>query len=56
MIPSLYDYKKFAVLYVEDEEKSLSISRALRQHFTIYTASNAIDGFRLLEQHKDETA
>ena len=55
MITSLYDYKKFAVLYVDDEEKSLKyFTRAFDEHFTIYTASNAIDGYRILEQHKDE--
>lgn len=55
MIPSLYDYKKFAILYVDDEEKSLKyFTRAFDEHFKIYTASNAADGFRLLEQHKDE--
>jgi two-component system probable response regulator PhcQ len=55
MIPSLYDYKKFAILYVDDEEKSLKyFTRAFDEHFTIYTASNAADGYRLLEQHKDE--
>lgn len=52
---SFYDYKKFAILYVDDEEKSLKyFTRAFDEHFTIYTASNAADGFRLLEQHKDE--
>ena len=55
MIPSLYDYKKFAILYVDDEEKSLKyFTRAFDEHFTIYTATNAADGFRLLEQHRDE--
>ena len=55
MIPSLYDYKKFAILYVDDEEKSLKyFTRAFDEHFKIYTAANAADGFRLLEQHKDE--
>src|SRR6185295_16969988 len=55
MIPSLYDYKKFAILYVDDEEKSLKyFTRAFDEHFRIFTASNAADGFRLLEQHKDE--
>ncbi|MGV3774462.1 MAG: response regulator, partial [Verrucomicrobiales bacterium] len=52
---SFYDYKKFAVLYVDDEEKSLKyFSRAFQDQFTIYTASNAHDGFKLLEEHKDE--
>src|SRR5688572_17405928 len=52
---SFYDYKKFAILYVDDEEKSLKyFTRAFDEHFRIYTAANAADGFRLLEEHKDE--
>jgi two-component system probable response regulator PhcQ len=52
---NFYDYKKFAVLYVDDEEKSLKyFTRAFSEHFKIYTAANAADGFRLLEEHKDE--
>lgn len=52
---SFYDYKKYAILYVDDEEKSLKyFTRAFEEHFRIYTAANAADGFRLLEQHKDE--
>src|SRR5436189_5915366 len=55
MMHSFYDYKKFAILYVDDEEKSLNyFSRAFDEHFKTYTAANAADGFRLLEQHKDE--
>lgn len=52
---SLYDYKKFAILYVDDEEKSLKyFTRAFQDQFRIYTATNAQDGYALLEQHKDE--
>jgi len=52
---SLYDYKKFAILYVDDEEKSLKyFARAFADEFRIFTAANAQDGFKLLEQHKDE--
>ena len=52
---NLYDYKKYAVLYVDDEEKSLKyFTRAFQDQFRVYTASNAQDGFKLLEQHKDE--
>ena len=52
---NLYDYKKFAVLYVDDEEKSLKyFTRAFQDEFRIYTASNASDGYALFEQHKDE--
>jgi two-component system probable response regulator PhcQ len=52
---NLYNYKKFAVLYVDDEEKSLKyFTRAFEDQFWILTASNAQDGLKLLEQHKDE--
>src|SRR6266508_6067563 len=51
---SAYDYKKFAVLYVDDEEKSLKyFRRAFEDEFRILTAVNAHEGFKLLEQHKD---
>src|SRR5205807_6641844 len=50
-----YDYKKFAILYVDDEEKSLKyFTRAFEEHFRILTAARADDGFKLVEQHKDE--
>src|SRR6266705_1480436 len=52
---SLYDYKKFAILYVDDEEKSLKyFARAFEDQFRIYTAANAQDGLKILEAHKDE--
>src|SRR5271154_1687126 len=52
---NLYDYKKFAILYVDDEEKSLkAFERAYGDDFRVFTASNAQDGFKLLEQHADE--
>ena len=52
---NLYDYKKFAILYVDDEEKSLKyFERAFGDDFRIFTATNAIDGYRLLETHADE--
>ncbi len=52
-----YDYKKFAILYVDDEEKSLKyFTRAFEDDFRIYTASNAQDGLKLLEEHADEIA
>src|SRR5271170_1452936 len=50
-----YDYKKYAVLYVDDEEMSLkNFSRAFSEEFRIFTAPSAQEGLRLLEQHKDE--
>jgi two-component system probable response regulator PhcQ len=52
---NLYDYKKFAVLYVDDEEKSLvSFTRAFSETFRIYTAANAQDGLKLLQEHGGE--
>jgi two-component system, probable response regulator PhcQ len=54
---ALQDYKKFAILYVDDEEKSLKyFARAFGEQFWILTATNAEDGYKLLEQHKDEIA
>src|ERR1035437_5132513 len=51
----LYDYKRFAILYVDDEEMSLkNFARAFEDQFRILTASNAQDGLKLLEAHKDE--
>jgi two-component system probable response regulator PhcQ len=51
----LYDYKRFAILYVDDEEKSLKyFSKAFEDQFRILTAANAQEGLKLLEQHKDE--
>src|SRR5664279_2031909 len=52
---NLYDYKKFAVLYVDDEEKSLKyFTRAFQDQFHIYTAASAQEGLKLLQEHKDE--
>jgi two-component system probable response regulator PhcQ len=50
-----YDYKKYAILYVDDEEKSLKyFARAFEEQFRILTAPNAQEGLKLLEEHKDE--
>ena len=52
---TLYDYKKFAILYVDDEEKSLKyFERAFGDDFRLLTASNAQDGLKLLQQHADD--
>src|SRR2546430_10636742 len=52
---SLYDYKKYAILYVDDEEKSLkNFVRAFQDEFRILTAVNAQDGFKLLQEHADD--
>jgi two-component system, probable response regulator PhcQ len=52
---NLYDYKKFAILYVDDEEKSLTnFTRAFGEQFRIMTATTAQGGLKLLEEHADE--
>jgi len=52
---NLYDYKKFAILYVDDEEKSLKyFERAFGDEFRVLTAANAQDGFKLLQKNADE--
>lgn len=49
------DYRKYCVLYVDDEERSLrSFERAFNDQFRILTAPNATDGLRALEEHIDE--
>jgi two-component system, probable response regulator PhcQ len=54
---SLYDYQKYAVLYVDDEEMSLKyFTRAFQSQFQILTAANAKEGYRILEQHRDKIA
>lgn len=52
-----YDYKRFAILYVDDEEKSLkSFARAFEDEFQILTATNAQDGAKLLAEKRGEIA
>lgn len=52
-----FDYKRFAILYVDDEEKSLKyFARAFDGTFRILTAPNAKDGLRILEEHQKEIA
>jgi two-component system probable response regulator PhcQ len=54
-MPNHYDYKKFAILYVDDEEKSLiNFTRAFGEDFKILTAANAADGYQLVEAHARE--
>lgn len=49
------DYKQYAILYVDDEEKSLQVfKRAFKDQFRILTALNASDGYRIFEEHQDE--
>src|SRR5690242_1564893 len=50
-----YDYKKYAILYVDDEEKSLKyFARAFQETFRVLTAPNAQEGLKLIEQHGED--
>lgn len=52
---NLYDYKKFAILYVDDEEKSLKyFQRAFGTKFRVFVATNAKDGYSVFEEHRNE--
>lgn len=54
---SFYDYKKFAVLYIDDEELSLKyFVKALESTFRVYTANNAEDGLKIIQDLQDELA
>lgn len=53
----LYDYKKYYVLYVDDEEKSLKYFREIfGSKFAILTAPSAEEGFRILKENADRVA
>lgn len=50
-----YDYRKFAILYVDDEDNSLKgFTRAFGDQFRILTATNAQEGLKQLETHSEE--
>lgn len=50
-----YDLKKYAVLYVDDEEKALKyFDKSFGDEFRILTASSAADGLKIIEEHGDE--
>jgi two-component system probable response regulator PhcQ len=51
------NYQKCTILYVDDEEKSLKyFTQAFRNRFRVLSAASTTDGYRLLEQHRDEIA
>ncbi len=52
-----YNYKKFYILYVDDEEKSLKyFGQAFGEKFAVLTAANAEEGYFLLRKHRDQIA
>ena len=53
----LGDYQNCTILYVDDEEKSLvNFNRVFRNKFKILSAANATEGYRLLEEYRDDIA
>ena len=47
--------EKYAILYVDDEKKSLQIfKRVFKDQFKIYTAACAEEGYQLFKNHKNE--
>ena len=52
-----YDYKKFAILYVDDEEQALKYFRkAMEKEFRILTATNVADANAILDKEWDKIA
>ncbi len=52
---SIYDYKKYAILYVDDEKTSLDLFvEASSDRFRILTATDAEKGWELFQTHQDE--
>lgn len=50
-----YDYKKFAVLYVDDEKMALkAFTLAFGDSFRIFTADNAQDGLKIIRERGGE--
>lgn len=51
---NLYDYKRYVVLYVDDEELSLKyFSRAFGDQFQVVTARNVAEGLAQVERHAE---
>lgn len=52
-----YDYRRYVILYVDDEQKSLKyFKRVFRDNFTILGAANVQEGYRLLQEHRNDIA
>lgn len=50
-----YDLRKYAVLYVDDEEKALKyFEKTFSDEFRILTAASAAEGLRLIEEQGDQ--
>lgn len=54
---SVYDYKEYAILYVDDEAKMLKyFDLGLSKDFRILTASSAAKAWQIAEEHGDQIA
>jgi two-component system probable response regulator PhcQ len=52
---NLYDYQRYAVLYVDDEEMALKyFEKTFGKEFRIFTASNAVEGLKIIESQGDD--
>jgi two-component system, probable response regulator PhcQ len=52
---NLYDYKRFAILFVDNEEPALGFFKeAFQDQFRILTATSAREGLKVLEDNKDD--
>ena len=48
-------HNPYAVLYVDDEPNALKyFTQCFEDEFVIYTASNAWDGYQILQQHAED--
>lgn len=53
--PGKYDYKKYAILYVDDEERSLKyFERIFGKDFKVMTAPNAAEAWKIIEENNEE--
>lgn len=51
----IYDLKRYAILYVDDEEMALKyFEKSFGGEFRIYTAKSAADGAKIIEEHGEE--
>src|SRR4051812_27809896 len=54
---TFYDLKRYAVLYVDDEEMALKyFERTFGKEFRILTANSAVEGLRIIQAQGDEIA
>ena len=50
----LFDYKRYAVLYVDDEDKSLKyFKRLFSRQFRVLTANTTTEAYRILQEQKE---